>query len=52
MNQLNDMIVELGDDAMKSIVGGTGSCIDPLGGEGTGDGGGNGDTGPCIDPNG
>jgi hypothetical protein len=48
MNQSNDMIIELGDDAMKSIVGGSGGCIDPMGGEGTDDG----DGGAFMDPNG
>jgi hypothetical protein len=50
MNTLNE-IIQLDADAMKSVVGGNGSHIDPNGGT-TPSGGDDGDRGGMIDPNG
>jgi hypothetical protein len=46
MTTITDGQIKLTPDAMKTIVGGTGPCIDPLGEPTEGDP----DDGGCIDP--
>ena len=51
MSPMNDTVVELTTEELKTIVGGGGVFIDPNGGTSP-TGGNTGDGGGCIDPNG